>query len=385
MRKLVFVLVWLATCSATARAVDTIHNPEAPPRVVTWQLREVWHLDNAEDPALPFLGVIHEAAVDRRGHVFLLDRQQRHVLEIGPRGEFLGARRYGDPESDEDSKYAWLLLTSDDKLGVVGYDPAAIMWLDERGPTGLALSAPTDQTLFLAAREGKGNLVVYRVAQRLSEGADGILFFDSITSLRPDGWDRVDYFSRHNEIEFSQSASDEAASWFPSGAWDVAADGSVLVADQRDAYHIAWHEPDGALRRVITRKFTPRKRTDEERSEAARRYGMDTSNTAATPPVIRHFRVLDDGDVVVANCRAQDDLPPGIHERYDVHDAKGRLKYEAQVAAPVDRDHDVLVMLNDGRFLFCPGMRDRIAAFDADGMIDGDVDGIRIALLERRR
>ena len=80
----------------------TIENPEAPPLVETWKLREVWRLDCEEDETLPLMGVITQAVVDDKGHVLLLDSQLGHILEIAPDGEFLGTlSRQGQGPGEE--------------------------------------------------------------------------------------------------------------------------------------------------------------------------------------------------------------------------------------------------------------------------------------------
>ena len=350
----------------------TIRNPAAPPTVETWHLRELWRLDNDEDPDLPLLGVVNVAAADADGTVYLLDHQLAHVLKVSAGGKVLGTvGRSGQGPGEVERPYT-LFTTDRGQLGVVQAFPGKIVLLNPDGTPDGGLAAGGENPSFTWAAQRGGNLVA--VAQTLVFGAaDARITHKVLARLDADGGCDTVYFERTAETRYDPPEMHERDTWFPDQAWALAGDGSVLVATDRDAYRLTWFEPDGGVRRVITRDFAPHVRTDAERREvldSLRLWGRDgelepRKTILDTEPALHRIQVARDGRIWVQSCDRQRDLPAGVHCRYDVFDAAGHLEKEVRIAYPVDRDRDMFTMLDDGRFVLFRNVRSALDAMYA--------------------
>ncbi|MBE0568026.1 MAG: hypothetical protein IH621_18880, partial [Krumholzibacteria bacterium] len=314
-----------------------------PPTVETRPLRELWRLDNEADPDLPLLGTPTQSVVDGKGHLLVLDGQMAHVLEISPAGGFLrtlGRSGQGPGEMENPNT---LFLDGDDRLGVVQMYPGRIVILGRDGTPGGSIASPSaDAMLYRVAWVGDG----YVAAERRTEHDADLSHARSHAVLArygPDGERRCVYMESTVEESRDPPVMDEGAGWFPYRAWDVAADGSVLVAAARDAYRIDWYEPDGSLRCVLTRPFTPHRRNAEERAKVKRSMRMWRGGAEIelkkiildTEPVIDEIRVHTDGRIWVRTCYADRDLPDGILRRYDML-ADGRVAWYRNARSAVN-------------------------------------------------
>lgn len=393
-RRLVGLIQLLLPVVAFAAAPE-IPSPAQPPTIEIHTLHELWRLDNEADPELPLLGTPTQSVVDGKGHLLVLDAQMAQVLEISPTGEFLRTLGRAGQGPGEMERPNTLFLVGDDRLGLVQIFPGRIVLLTRDGrPAGSVDAQGANPMLYRVAWVGDG----YVAVERRTEYDADLSKARSHTVLArygPDGERRCSYL----ESEFVESQDppvmDEKAGWFPYRAWDVAADGSVLVASARDAYRIEWYEPDGSLRRVLTRPFEPHRRTAAERDKVKRSMRMWRGGAEIelkkiimdTEPAIEEIRVHTDGRIWVRTCYGDRDLPDGILRRYDVFDATGRLEAEVRLAWQVNRDRDYFDLLTDGRVAWYRNARSavnaRFAAVEDRATEDEDLseDELRVQVI----
>ena len=379
----------------------TIQNPAEPPSIETWNLREVWRLDNDQNEELPLMGVINQAAVDGDGHVLLLDSQLGHVLEISPEGEFLGTLSRMGQGPGELERPNTLYLTDDGMLGLVQVFPGKVVLVNRDDTPGGSFTAQGENPMFFWVKERAGNLVIRGQNMDMGEGDGTGTNFNFIGRYSREGEPLQVYLEAAVVRNYDPPVINEKGSWFPNRAWTLAPDGSVLIATDRDEYRIDWLEPNGEIRRVITRKFQPYVRTKEERQEVLdrmRMWGPDgevkpRKTILDTDPAIDQIQVLADGRIWVRSCYAERDLPEDIHCRYDVYDSEGQLESEVRIAFPINRKTDYFSMLDDGRFLWSRNGRSALDAVfanmesrkkdeDEEEIEDEDI-AVQMILLER--
>ncbi len=395
------ILVCVLYPLSTLASPPTILNPTEPPKVETWHLQELWRLDNEEDEELPLMGVINQAVVTSDGHVLLLDSQMAQVLEISPGGEFLGTLSRMGQGPGELERPNTMFLADDGKLGLVQVFPGKIVLVNRDNTPGGSITAQGNNPMFFRVKESAGNLVISGQTMEIRGGQGESINHRFIRQYTREGEGRNTYLEASVVSSHDPPVSNEEGTWFPNQAWAMAADGSMLMASDRDAYRIEWVEPDGEIRRVITRDLEAHVRTEEERQEvldSMRMWGpqgeiIPKKTILDTEPVIDQIQVLDDGRIWVKSCYAKRNLPEGVHCRYDVFDKEGRLEAEVHIAFPVNRETDYFSMLNDGRFIWYRNGRSALDAVYAnmeardkteeEDEIDDEDMVVQVVLLER--
>ena len=400
LRTLMILVCVLCPLSALA-SPPIMENPADPPRIETWTLHELWRLDNEEDEELPLMGVISQAVVTEDDHILLLDSQMAHVLEISPDGTFLGTLSRPGQGPGELERPNTILLTDDGKLGLVQVFPGKIVLVNRDNTPAGSITAQGNNPMFFRVKESAENLVISGQTMDMSGGQGESVNHRFIRRYTREGEGRNTYLEASVVSSHDPPVSNEKGTWFPNRAWALAADGSLLTATDRDAYRIEWMEPDGEIRRVVTRDLEAHVRTKEERQEVLdgmRMWGPEgeiipKKTILDTEPVIDQIQVMDDGRIWVKSCYAERDLPEGVHCRYDVFDKEGRLEAEVRIVFPVNRDNDYFSMLSNGRFLWYRNARSALDAVYAnmeakdkteeEDEIDDEDMVLQVILLER--
>ena len=395
------ILVLFLYPSLALASPPAIQNPTEPPNVEIWNLREIWRLDNEVDQDLPLMGVITQAVVTEDDHILLLDSQMAHVLEILPDGEFLGTLSRMGQGPGELEQPNTIFLAADGKLGLVQVFPGKIVLVNRDNTPGGSITAQGNNPMFFRVKESAGNLVVSGQTMDMTGGQGESINHRFIRRYTRDGEGRNIYLEASVVSSHDPPVANEKGTWFPNRAWAMAVDGSVLVATDRDAYRIEWMEPNGEIRRVITRDLGAHVRTKEERQEVLDRMRMwgpqgeiiPKKTILDTEPIIDQIQVLNDGRIWVRSCYAERDLPEGVDCRYDVFNEEGELEAEVHIAIPVNRDTDYFSMLNDGRFLWYRNARSALDAVYAhmeakdeteeEDDIDAEEMAVQVILLEK--
>lgn len=371
----------LVPAPVPAAAPAIVANPAKAPTERQVTLTQHWRV-GGEDDAEVLLGQIGSAAVDRSGHMYVLDTQLSHVLVFGPDGKLartLGREGEGPGEM---RRPLGIDVRPDGTVGVVQPFPGKVIYLAPDGkPAGEFTLGGDDPAkgglaIISGARERGGHLVIAAARNNLDMATGSIREVRYLASA-----DRAKGEThRHAEVAIDRNVEkmvfDEVAEWFPGerGRWDVGPDGKLYFASRFDAYEIAVHGPDGALERTITRPHEPRKRTDEERQEmrGGRRMNINgrepqiEERFSPVEPAIGYLTVLDDGTLWVVNSHGRDDWAKKGIMRYDVFEPDGRLREEVAVTVPEGGEGNRLLLLSDGRFLLVRG-QERISVSIAVG------------------
>jgi hypothetical protein len=340
--------------------VPLIRCPADPPTVEIWQLVEVWRL-GGDDPDAPLMGVIGSGCVDAAGNVLLLDQQLGHVLVVSPEGEYLGTlggqgEGPGEVQSPED-----LIRFSDGTLGLVQAFPPKIVRLTADGTPQPNIKPAGSRGLFWRVRESAGVLVVSGQVRDYSQPtSSGNTYRHFIARLSPEGEALHTYLEKTTHTSFDPPVFDEEATFFPTYAWDLTADGTLVLARERDRYRLEFISPDGELQRVSERPFTPWHRTDEDRQkrsdEVIYTVGGEKvdvkTHIMATDEAIRSLQVMADGSIWVSSCYGNRELPEGVYRRYDVLAPAGDLLAEVRIVCAADSEEDSLMPLENSCFLW---------------------------------
>lgn len=372
MKALMIAALFLLTVPH-AHAVETLTVPADPPLVEIWALVEDWSLDGEADPDLPLMGVIATADVADDGHVFLLDKQLAHVLEIAPDGSYvqtLGRSGQGPGEMEQPNM---LDLTADGRIGLVQVFPGKVIFLNRDGtPAGGFRDAEGANPIYLRYRQAAG---VHVASSRTMEfPGDGTQRqHDFLRSYDDEGQELGVLLDNAWIVHRDPPSIDEQGIWFPSATWDLTRDGNLVIAPARDEYRLEWRTPDGELLRTVTRPLPPHRRTAAERKkteDGLRVWGNNVELPAKktildTEPMFRALQILDDGTIWVRTCFAERDLPDDVYIRYDVFSSEGEFLKEVRIAHPVDRDEDYWQLLRDGTFLRYENARSALDAMYA--------------------
>jgi hypothetical protein len=255
----------------------------------------------------------------------------------------------------------------DGTLGIVQMMPAKIVKVTRDGLPAGSIEPGADPTaggfgvLFEAKCRGGHLLVSGETMRRAERGMSRTRY---LAKLAADGRELVRYAENTPSGDLLANFKwDEEDDYFVHlGGYAVAPDGKVFTAPERDSYVVHALAPDGTLERVIERKFSRRKRSDEEKRivNDTRRMvinGREVEKEISDyDPAITQMWVDDHGELWVLNSRGGDDPPPGVMQTYDVFDSRGHFVRQVAVACPGDAREDRLFLLGGGQAVLVRGM-----------------------------
>jgi hypothetical protein len=373
---------------STANGVPHVENPaEAPGGVEKVVLEELWRVGGEADDAV-FFGSISDITADAAGNVYILDQQLSQVNVLANDGSFLRTlSREGDGPG-EIRRPAGLFFMPDGTLGVYQFFPGRVILLNLDGtpagefrPGGDATQGGFGGIRGMTSRNGE----IYCSGGRMSPSDDGMKRVQYLARLAPDGSEEVRLLEKSSEVNFARREYIEKDDYFVDDTrWAVGPDGRVYAAPERDAYAIQVFAPDGGLERVIERRFSPRRRTAEEKEEVAsgvvavvngQRVELDTQ-IEDYDPAISQIRVDAQGRLWVRHARSMRDQPDGVMETLDVFDPEGHLTRQVALACEGDARRDRLFFLGGNRVALVKGyLEARRSMFGAGGDSDQADDG----------
>ncbi len=371
-------------CLAAGVAIPSpvqVTNPADPPLVETWGLREVWRLGGDDDAAdAPLLGVISKGMVDADGNVLLLDTQLGHVLVISSDGRFLHTLGRVGEGPGEINQPQDMCIFSDGTVGLMQSFPIKIIKLNRDGTPAGSITVDNPALNFWRLRTAAGVTVVTGQRNDYEMKTPGKSeSYRFIMSLDAQGAEKHVYLDKTVITQWTPPVSDEGNNTFSGYLWDLTPDGTVVLAPERDRYHLEFIDPEGTLLRTVDRPFTPYRRTNKDKDEVRDNMTMTTNGKELevkkivldTAPAIREVTILDDGTIWVKNCYGDRDLPDGVFTRYDVLDPEGHFLKEVRLECPARREQDGFSLLQNGRFLW---LRNLTSAYKSmyPGMKDGD-------------
>jgi hypothetical protein len=355
-RILLLVHFFLAAGPATS-GVPVVHCPAEPPRVRDLQMVESWRL-SADDEDAPLFGIVSRVRTAGPGEdVYLLDRQLCQILVYSASGEFLrtiGRKGEGPGEFERPHEFEVL---PDGRIAVRNGWPAKLVLLHPDGtPAGGWKPA---STLSLARYRRVPGGWICNGSNRNEEKSDGIhSYSDGFIARFDDAGEQIQDYATGEYVYVHQPPTyDETQPFFPASRWDLTADGGLVMAASREEYRLEYLDPEGRLRRVVTRDFTPRRRTAADKNEIRGRYRLYQNGVKQEmefhlldhDPVIENLQVFRDGSLVVFTCYGNEDLPPGVATRYERHAPDGTLLEQVRILGEYEREYDRFMLLGEDR------------------------------------
>ncbi len=369
----------------------------ADPRegIETVTLEAAWRLGGDDDEDV-FFGVIDAVAVDDEGNVLLADVQLMQINVVSADGELVGVLGRQGEGPGEVTRLGGVLPLPDGTVGLVQLMPGRVVKVDQTGlPAGDIVPRWAEEggRLMLAdIRLADDRLVA--AGRRMTRRDETFLMDLWIAELADDGTvGRIFYREERQRDLRGGVVSELDSEWAGQDRWTATADGRVIVAPQRDEYRLEFHGADG-LERTVTRAFTTRQRTEDEkeavrtrfsRFRRGRRGGGASSlevEVSDTVPAIRGLYAMPDGDVWIRTSRSAEDQPEGVLVTYDVLDSEGNFTRQIAVACEGVAARDALFPLGDGRFVLVKGHADAMAAMRGSSSDDEEAEFDDAAPLE---
>jgi hypothetical protein len=351
-----------------------LDKPDEPPFEVTVTTEEIWRLDCGED-AEPLVGRLEHAAVGQEGRLYLADSQLGRVLEISASGKVEAVRgRMGEGPGEFKGVYRMVALP-DGRLGAVGGATAPGIRVGTRGelvlvdgnddPAGAWMlggdpgTVPT--TNVRDVRPAGNRLLVVSTHTEFSPPKSSDVRELSL-SVAPDGARTV--LARRlwtkaiGDVSFHERDQFEVYSY---GRCDLASDGRIALALERDRWLVAVGEPDGGGE-IWERSLAGVRRTEDELMAARKEQGVeDIGQICDSHPLVRRVRWRPDGRLWVE--------PWGVEPRagcvacFDEFSTDGRLLRRVHLSVDGQLEHGRLQILSDGRFVWFEGFERRDNGF----------------------
>lgn len=344
---------------AALAAVPQVDNPDMPRDGVTdYDFDIDWRAGGLDDEDTLF-GVIVQALVDETGDLYLLDSQLSNVTVFSPEGEPLRVlSREGDGPGESRRPHD-LLLLPDDELGLMQIFPGKIVKIDRRGePAGeFPYKAGGGFAVLVRGKCAGGNVVLAGIDQGFDQGTLTQTYF--LRGFEPDGTRVCEYAAKTAEQNFADMVLDESVVDWIWNRFDVADDGSVIVAPDRNGYRFEVYAPDGTLVRRFGRAYEPVVRDEADTAFATAALEAQGRNYPTMPrivvtdvePDISSVRVQPDGSVWVLTSRGVRDLDEGVLAVWDVFDAEGVFTHQARIHAEGNGRLDAMFLVGEDRLV----------------------------------
>jgi hypothetical protein len=366
----------------TVDGVIHVKNPATPPQgVETMQLEELWRAGGAGEDATVF-GVILQALTDEEGNLYLLDLQLSQVFVYSPEGKLLRTLSREGEGPGEVRNPTDMFFMADGSLGLVQTFPGKVVKLKlDNTPAGTLEPKGADGTAggILVIIDGDwrgGNLVFAGMNVILGNPQSQQTRKSFLAGYGEDGVEKARYWEKSQFMDLANLHLDEGDQYnvFPR-RWDIAANGDVYVATDRNQYSVSVFAPDGTLKRVIEREFTNRKRTDDEMAlyrrlvdaQMAQLPGQPQITIGERPEAIQLVEIVPDGTVWVVSSYGNHEQPTGIMTTYDVFDAQGNYTKQVAVACPGDGKKDGLIRVGRDRMLLITGFVPAVMSMQGGG------------------
>ncbi len=378
-RPFLAVLALAALCTGAAIAAGSpvqVHDNPATPAAgtITIDLRELWRVGADDEEVL--LGLPSAAVRDADGNLYLVDLQLATVHVFAPDGTFLRDIGREGEGPGELRRPAGIVLMPDGRLGVAQRFPGRIVLLHPDGtPAGTLLpggdaTAGGFSSLDLV-RQRSGVLVVR--GARMSRG-DGVFRREIyVAVLDGDGRERARLYGHAQVSDMSRPRFVEKDSYAPPVA--LGPGGTIYLAPERDRYVVRVHDGNGQPLYEITRAWTPRRRTAEEKDRVGRNIMFRRNGRRVrverevcdTDPAISALRVTATGELWVLARSGNEPPEPDGFQTWDVFDRDGHYRYRAAIACEGDPDQDRLLPVDDTTWVLVRGARSAMEALRGGG------------------
>jgi len=390
---LMSILLLFLTASASLAEPAAVTLPADPPSMRSVELAEQWRIGGEDDEDI-LLGVITDAKIGSSGDLYLLDNQLSQVLVISPEGELvttLGREGEGPGEMNQPHS---LLLLDDDKVGVVQGFPGKVTVINPDDTPGGEIhigGKPEDGGFNFVRELAKcGDHLVGRRGRATFEMETGkSVSTNTLAIMDLEGADEVIVVEHTQESDMMKRVFDEKAEFSELNEWGAGGpDGVLYTAPVRDEYVINARGLDGEMVQVMTRKFKPRHRDEEDKKELTD--GMVIimdgvrqeieSKALDNDPAIMGLSVADDGRLFVRTCFDDEDLlDVGTAGRYDVISPEGEFVEQLILTVPdFDGKQDRLIFMDGVNFMvirnFDQAQQAMMAGFGDDEEAEDDFE-----------
>ncbi len=372
------ILLCITTLFITMVSV-ALGAPELSQETQTMELEELWRIGGADDED-NLLGVIHEVNQDENGNIYLLDIQLMEVQVFSADGEYINTLGKQGEGPGEIRRATDFVLLPDGVVGLVQGFPGKIVTVDQEGrPAGDFKPGGDDPTGggFFALRKAAsvGNHLVLS-GTKIIRGDNSRTATDFIATFNSDGSEGARFMENTNTREFRTQEFSEKAQFFPhEGGWALGADGTVVVAPERNNYLLKVYNASGDLKHTITHPFKSWKRdaADKERAKEMmmpwRRRNRSGMNIVVEPTErdIRNIRIDGSGNIWVLTSRGSHDQAQGIHSTWDVFDTSGKFTRQVSIACDANSQDDTLFFVGDNTVVIVKEHANALFAFQGRG------------------
>jgi hypothetical protein len=371
--QLLIVAILLFTSAAFSQA-EHISNPSTPTNgIQVIELQEQWTIGGSDDDAHLF-GVISQVLADSDGNIYLLDSQLSQVHVFSTDGEFIHhLSREGEGPGETRSPNDMMFMP-DGSLGLMQVFPGSIVQIDLEGsPVG---KYPFDAgnpnaggfAVLVRGKSKAGSLVLVGMRQTFNAGQ--LIQNRFVSNFNSEGEELVVYLSGTMEQNFANLVLDEVATDFPWARWDIATNGSIVIAPSRDEYRFERYTSAGELELTFGRDFEPLKRDDDAMKQIissmeaqGRHYPVPPKVTVSDFEPTTHWVHSDShGNTWVQTSRSGIDQPEGIMLSYDIFNNDGEFINQYAFACDGDTKHDLMFFIDDNRCLLVKGFHDSLAS-----------------------
>jgi len=342
---------------------EQVENPsQAATGPETLELKELWRVGGYDDEEVLF-GVITDIIADRDGNFHMLDSQLNEVQVYSPDGEYL--RTIGrEGEGPGEFRAAFnLLLLPNGNIGVLQAFPSKIIGLTPDGNPADDFQLPKGEDevgfkmLFMARNAGDQLAVAFGFNQPSESG----FVQQSVLSLfGPAGENERRLFSQDSTMNAADPQIAETEWDTFRNRWTSGPDGNVYSAVDFGEYKITVWGPDGKVSRVISREYSPHKRSDAESERILEIYKGFTRQIPI--PNIRYeiepnwnpinaINARDDGTLWVQTSRGAWDLQDGELAAYDIFSKDGKLERQVVLRGQGNAQTDGYFMIKDRLFV----------------------------------
>lgn len=327
-------------------------------------LEPVWRAGSEDDDI--FFGLIVDIVEDEDGALYALDSQFSVVQAFSPDGHHLATLSRQGEGPGESQNPCDLIYLPDRTLGIVQSLPGKIIKVGVDGtPKGTFRSTGTSGGPIIAFVEAQfqgDNLVVAGVQITTDMAAQRQVKRSFLASYDDEG-ERYTYTADETVVDFNDIVVTERGEKFVYNRWCLDPTGRVAVAGAWDEYEVRVYGADGALERVISRKYVPLPKSDREKKmleealAATRRQQPVAFRYDAEPNTasIREMHYADNGELWVLPSRGVVDQPDGIMATYDVFDIAGRFDRQVSVCCSGDGEDDLLMFAHNGSVVLVKG------------------------------
>ncbi len=371
-----FSAMFLSLPSFVAQAADTVDLPVEPLAGRTVALEVVWRVGGDDEDVL--LGLVTSGVLDDNGNVLLADQQLAHVLVVSPEGEVIATLgREGDGPGE--LRRLQSVFLADDRVGMVQGFPGKVVYVDRDGvPAGGFTLGGEEAGGHYSVRDLRcvGSVLVGHTERTSVDfDADEARTRATLSVLEVDGVFGPELVAHDVSRGIMKIDLDEAASWAEYASWAVSSGGLVATVAERNAWAVNVRSLDGELQRVVRRRSNPRKRTDEEKEEAASSIRVAVATGRSTmekkpldvDPAIVDLQYAADGRLFVTTCHnAPGQLAAGVAGRFDVITPEGEFLEELTLSfAGYDPEQDGLIFLDGTSFLILRNYEDAEKSINA--------------------